>query len=144
MPDPDPTPSSWQCQILNPLSKTRDRTLILMDTSWIHYRWATMGTPGSLYTPFISLLRISIFLFISTLFTFTHWSIFTRAATAITEKRTLFSFFKAEPDDFSGRSLPLSWCRHQVSGGHGCRLVDPREKKILILSPSLSTTIDFS
>ena len=29
--------SSWQCQILNPLSKARDRTLILMDTSWICY-----------------------------------------------------------------------------------------------------------
>ena len=25
--------SSWQCQILNPLSKTRDRTLVLVDTS---------------------------------------------------------------------------------------------------------------
>ena len=24
----------WQCQILNPLSKSRDRTYILMDTSW--------------------------------------------------------------------------------------------------------------
>ena len=27
--------SSWQCQILNPLSETRDGTHILMDTSWI-------------------------------------------------------------------------------------------------------------
>ena len=27
--------SSWQCQILNPLSKARDRTHILLDTSWI-------------------------------------------------------------------------------------------------------------
>ena len=27
--------SSWQCQILNPLSKARDQTCIPMDTSWI-------------------------------------------------------------------------------------------------------------
>ena len=26
--------SSWQCWILNPLSEVRDRTCILMDTSW--------------------------------------------------------------------------------------------------------------
>ena len=30
--------SSWQCWILNPLSKAKDATQILMDTSWIHYR----------------------------------------------------------------------------------------------------------
>ena len=29
--------SSWQCQILNPLSEVRDRTHILMDTRWVHY-----------------------------------------------------------------------------------------------------------
>jgi len=29
--------SSWQCQILNPLSKVRDGTLILLDTIWAHY-----------------------------------------------------------------------------------------------------------
>ena len=28
--------SSQQCQILNPLSQARDRTQILMDTSWVH------------------------------------------------------------------------------------------------------------
>ena len=27
--------SSWKCQILNPLSKTREWTCILMDTSWV-------------------------------------------------------------------------------------------------------------
>ena len=31
--------------ILNPLSKARDRTRILRDTSRLHYRWATTGTP---------------------------------------------------------------------------------------------------
>ena len=37
--------SSWQCGILNPLSKARDQTCILMDTSWICYCRATMGIP---------------------------------------------------------------------------------------------------
>ena len=35
--------SLWQCPILNPLIKARDRTRILMGTSWVHYCWATMG-----------------------------------------------------------------------------------------------------
>ena len=29
--------SSWQCQILKPLSKARDRSCILIDPSWVHY-----------------------------------------------------------------------------------------------------------
>ena len=37
--------SSRQHQILNPLSKARDPTLILMDTSQVRNPWATMGTP---------------------------------------------------------------------------------------------------
>ena len=35
--------SSWQCQILNPLSKARDRTFILMDSCWVCYHWAMLG-----------------------------------------------------------------------------------------------------
>ena len=27
--------SSWQCQIQNPLSEARDRTQVLLDTSWV-------------------------------------------------------------------------------------------------------------
>ena len=49
MPDPSRVchlrHSSWQCQILNPLSEARDRTHILMDTSWVHYPCATMELP---------------------------------------------------------------------------------------------------
>ena len=37
--------SSRQYWILNPLSTARDRTRILMDTSWVPYGWATTGTP---------------------------------------------------------------------------------------------------
>ena len=45
--------SSWHGWILNPLSKARDWNCILMDTSRVHYRWATMGT---LPAPFLDLL----------------------------------------------------------------------------------------
>lgn len=37
--------SSWQYQILNPLSKARDRTFVLMDTSQNHFHCATMELP---------------------------------------------------------------------------------------------------
>ena len=36
---------SRQCHIPDPLSKARDGTLILMDTSWICFCCATTGTP---------------------------------------------------------------------------------------------------
>ena len=38
--------SSWQHQILNPLSEARDKTCILMDTGQVCYPWAQMGTPN--------------------------------------------------------------------------------------------------
>ena len=38
--------SSWQCQILNPLSEAKDWTLNLMVTDQIHFRCATKGTPS--------------------------------------------------------------------------------------------------
>ena len=49
--------SSRQCWILNPLRKARDWTCILMDTSWVGYRGATMGTPelSKFYFPFFHL-----------------------------------------------------------------------------------------
>ena len=37
--------SSQQCQILNPLSKARDRPHVLMDTSQVSYCWVTAGAP---------------------------------------------------------------------------------------------------
>ena len=37
--------SSRQHQIHNPLGEARDRTYVLMDTSWVSYHWATKGTP---------------------------------------------------------------------------------------------------
>ena len=36
--------SSQKCQILNPQSEARDRTLILMDPSQVGYHWAMAGT----------------------------------------------------------------------------------------------------
>ena len=41
--------SSRQGRIPDPLSKARDRTHILMDTSRIHFCCATMGTPDNFY-----------------------------------------------------------------------------------------------
>ena len=37
--------SSQQCRILNPTEQGQDRTCVLIDTSWVHYCWATMETP---------------------------------------------------------------------------------------------------
>ena len=49
-PDPshicDPHHSSWQRWILSPLSKVWDRSCILLDSSWVRYHWATVGTPS--------------------------------------------------------------------------------------------------
>ena len=36
--------SSRRGWFLNPLSKARDQTHILMGTSWVHFPWATVGT----------------------------------------------------------------------------------------------------
>ena len=44
--------NSQQCWILNPLSKTRDGTHVLMDTCRVCYHWAITGTP-----PYGSFLR---------------------------------------------------------------------------------------
>ena len=37
-------------RVLNPLSEARYWTCILMDTSQIHFHWATMGTPQCLFS----------------------------------------------------------------------------------------------
>ena len=41
--------SSWQCWILNPLSRARDRTQVLMDTSRVHFRSTTIGNPKDFF-----------------------------------------------------------------------------------------------
>ena len=43
---------SWQHQIPNPLSKTRDQTHVCMDTSQIHFHFATVGTPSNFKSHF--------------------------------------------------------------------------------------------
>ena len=49
--------SSWQRQILNPLSEARDRTRNLMVPSWIHFHCAMMGTPRFVFVfPFWKVL----------------------------------------------------------------------------------------
>ena len=44
---------SQQCQILNSLSEARDQTCILMDTSWVCYHWAMMGTVYDLFSIYV-------------------------------------------------------------------------------------------
>ena len=51
--------SSWQhLWIFNPLSRTRNWTHLLMDTSWILNPWATMGTPEKGFLKAGKLLRV--------------------------------------------------------------------------------------
>ena len=53
--------SSWQRQILNPLSEAGDQTCKLMVTSQIHFYCTTMGTPISvIYTLNTSQVNISL------------------------------------------------------------------------------------
>ena len=54
--------SSWQCHILNPLSKARDRdrTCILMDTSRIHFHCMTTGTQAIAVLNFIFYLLFTV------------------------------------------------------------------------------------
>ena len=59
--------SSQQHQFLNPLSEARDRTCILMATSWVCYCWATMGTPTLWFLNFIFLSTL-FFFFLQALF----------------------------------------------------------------------------
>ena len=41
----NPHHSSWQLQILDPLSEARDKTHTLMDASRVHFHRATIRTP---------------------------------------------------------------------------------------------------
>ena len=41
--------SSWQQQILNPLSEAKGRTCVLMNNSHIRFHWVTAGTPSNKY-----------------------------------------------------------------------------------------------
>ena len=57
--------SSWQCQILNPLSKARDQTSILMDPSRICFCCTTMGTPQALFIVMLYCALVMFFLKLS-------------------------------------------------------------------------------
>ena len=53
-------PTPQQCWIPNPLSKAKDQTHILTDTSQVHYFGATMGTPMHARYQMLSYYRICI------------------------------------------------------------------------------------
>ena len=65
--------SSWQCWILNPLSKARDRTYILIDTSRIHFHCATSRTPDHPFKNSSELRSHGLFLYIISQFYFRHF-----------------------------------------------------------------------
>ena len=65
--------SSWQCQILNPLSKVRDRTCIFMDTSRIHFCWTMTGIPHS--EDFVNSLHLLFLPELLTLKCITHYTV---------------------------------------------------------------------
>ena len=66
--------SSWQCQIPDPLSKARDQTCILMDTSWIHFHCAMTGIPQIRNS--FTILSLSIFFSFSfAFFLFSFWNL---------------------------------------------------------------------
>ena len=48
MQDPSRIYNLHHSRILYPLSKSRDPTLVIINTSQVHYCWATMGTPLTL------------------------------------------------------------------------------------------------
>ena len=51
--------SSQQHRILNPLSKARDWTCVLMDTAWVHYHWARKGTSWTSFNTLVFPFRLS-------------------------------------------------------------------------------------
>lgn len=86
--------------------------------------------------PLFSFLRLSTFPFISIRFTLTHQSIFITAASLSLRREPLPHSSVLTRWFF----LALSICADadtQVSEGRGCSLVDPREKKILVLPQSV-------
>ena len=53
--------SSQQHQILNPLSKARDQTHVLMDISRVHYCWVTMEFQKSLHGEAVTFIAAEVF-----------------------------------------------------------------------------------
>ena len=50
--------SSWQYHILNPLSRARDQTWVLMHASRVCFLWATTGTPHGIFILFYPIIYL--------------------------------------------------------------------------------------
>ena len=75
--------SQQQLQILNPTSKERDQTCALMDTSQIHFPWATMGTPTKIFQVW-NLISFSLYVWFIT------WWIWCFMIPGLSKKRLYF------------------------------------------------------
>ena len=75
--------SSWKHWLINLLRKPRDQTHILMDTSQIHYFWATVGTPFWISYFFLSQFS-SIFIYLFIYFKFNEFYYIYGCTTIIT------------------------------------------------------------
>ena len=102
--------SSWQCRILNPLSKTRDPICILMDASQIHWPLSHDGNSNFLIFLFYCLFRAALVAYGGSQ---ARGRI--RAVTAATSMRDPSRFCKLHHSSWQCQILnPLSEARHQT------------------------------
>ena len=130
---------SGQCLILNPLSKARDWTPILVDTSWIHFCCSIMGTSSLqffkvLITTFLkkrSSALISMLLFLAFLplwlILFPFCLLFHLLAFEFL--KILYFLFLESTYSFSFFFLPLSW--HMEIPGQGIKPMPQQWPKLV-------------
>ena len=103
---------SWQCQILNPLSKGRDQTQILMNTSRVLYWEGTAGSSSLIffllkYIWFKILCQFLLYIIVTQLYIYTFFY----------SDRKLYLTISYEWED----SRPVVWSLNKDASGSSCR-----------------------